>query len=374
MPSTPTAPNSTSTSPAQGGPRLDLPAVCRYVGHLAALVLVIAASWTFLPSSLPTPALGEQLEVAAQVSTSALAPDAAEPELSYAPALDTTITATGGDTQYLTRRSEPVTLRAMRDVLTLYVPQRSVRTSVLTYRVQAGDSVLAIAQKFGLQGDSLLWANDKLADNPDFLQIGQELNILPVDGAYHTVAAGETLESIATRYKVEPAVIYEYAANELEAPYAVTVGQKLIIPGGVKPYVPRRVEAYTGPVPAGARKGSGVFAWPMNGMISQGYYSWHRAIDIASAKGTRIVAADSGYVVTVQYSDTGYGRMIVVDHQNGFKTLYAHLSVINVELGQSVAKGELIGLCGSTGNSTGPHLHFEVMRQDVRLNPFIYLP
>jgi len=117
-----------------------------------------------------------------------------------------------------------------------------------------------------------------------------------------------------------------------------------------------------------------VFAWPMNGLISQGYYSWHRAIDIAAAKGTRIVAADSGYVVTVQYSDTGYGRMVVVNHQNGYKTLYAHMSVINVELGQSVAKGELIGLCGSTGNSTGPHLHFEIMRQDVRLNPFIYLP
>jgi murein DD-endopeptidase MepM/ murein hydrolase activator NlpD len=87
-----------------------------------------------------------------------------------------------------------------------------------------------------------------------------------------------------------------------------------------------------------------------------------------------VVAADSGYVVTVQVSDAGYGRMIVIDHQNGLKTLYAHLSVINVEIGQSVAKGDLIGLCGSTGNSTGPHLHFEVMRQDVRANPFIYLP
>jgi LysM repeat protein len=282
--------------------------------------------------------------------------------------------ASAADSQYLARRSEPVTLRVMRDVLTLNVPQRSVRTTVLVYRVQAGDSVLGIAQKFGLEGNSLLWANEKLADNPDFLQIDQELNILPVDGAYHTVAKGETLESIATRYKVDPAVIYEYSANSLEAPYTLTVGQKLIIPGGIKPYVPRRVVAYSGAVPKDARKGTGAFAWPMNGYISQGFWEGHRAIDIAGPKGTQIVASDSGFVINLQVSNTGYGRMIVIDHQNGYMTLYAHLSILYVEVGQSVGKGEVIGLCGATGNATGPHLHFEIMKNDARRNPLTLLP
>ncbi|NLG27402.1 MAG: peptidoglycan DD-metalloendopeptidase family protein [Chloroflexi bacterium] len=373
---TPTHKLDPSAEPRRAGLRLDLPAISRYLGHGLLLALVLLVSWAFIPRDLPEPALGGQLEVEAQAVEASAEPATAAPSDSAGllSAYVGAATAAGGDTQYLTRRSEPNTLRAMRDVLTLTVPQRSVRTSVLVYRVQAGDSVLAIAQKFGLQGDSLLWANDRLADNPDFLQIDQELNILPVDGAYHTVAAGETIESIATRYKVLPAAIYEYAANGLQAPYTLTVGQKIIIPGGVKPYVPRRVEAYSGPVPQDARKGTGNFGWPMNGYVSQGYYSWHRAIDIANAKGTRIAAADAGYVVTVQVSDTGYGRMVVVDHQNGYKTLYAHLSVISVDLGQSVNKGDLIGLCGSTGNSTGPHLHFEIMRNDVRTNPFNYLP
>jgi len=245
---------------------------------------------------------------------------------------------------------------------------------VITYKVQAGDSVLSIAEKFGLDGNSILWANDRLADNPDFLQIGQELIILPVDGAYHTVAKGETLASIAAKYKVDPEAISSYKGNELEPPYHLTAGQKLIIPGGVKPYVPKRVEVASAPVPQDAKRGTGTFVWPMSGQLSQRYWAGHLAIDIAAPKGRTIVAADSGYVSYVQVSNTGYGRMVLIDHGNGFQTRYAHLSVISVELGQSVGRGEPIGQCGSTGNSTGPHLHFEVIRGGSRLNPLNYLP
>ena len=112
----------------------------------------------------------------------------------------------------------------------------------------------------------------------------------------------------------------------------------------------------------------------MSGSISQGCWSGHVAIDIAAKSGTPIAAADSGYVAVLQSSRSGYGNMIVIDHGNGYQTRYAHLSAFYVEAGQSVGRGDTVGLCGSTGNSTGPHLHFEVIVNGVRYNPFNYLP
>jgi len=146
------------------------------------------------------------------------------------------------------------------------------------------------------------------------------------------------------------------------------------VPGGIKPYVPRQVFAYNGEVPKGAKKGTGSFAWPMSGYITQGFWEGHRAIDIGAPIGTPIVATDSGFVAVAQWSDVGYGRMVIIDHGNGYQTLYAHMDAYFVEAGQSVAKGQTLGKCGSTGNSTGPHLHFEVIKQGVRRNPFNYLP
>lgn len=112
----------------------------------------------------------------------------------------------------------------------------------------------------------------------------------------------------------------------------------------------------------------------MSGYISQGYWYGHLAIDIASAKGTPIYAADNGYVRSSQWSSYGYGRMIIIDHGNSLQTLYAHMSTYYVSPGEAVKRGQLIGICGSTGNSTGPHLHFEVIRSGSRTNPYNYLP
>ena len=288
--------------------------------------------------------------------------------------LSTEISTESEESRYLEPGAAPLTVRGISGAVPIVESQRQMRTSVTVYRVQPGDTVLGIAQQFGLEGSSLLWANEKLADNPDFLAVGQELNILPVDGAYHTVAQGESLESIAEKYKVTPEVIAEYPGNDLTAPYTLQAGQKLIIPGGEKPYVPRRVFAYNGSIPQGAQKGTGSFVWPMSGYITQGFWEGHRAIDIGAPKGTEIVASDSGYVALAQWSDVGYGRMVLIDHGNGYQTLYAHMSAYYVEAGQSVAKGEAIGKCGSTGNSTGPHLHLEIIKNGVRRNPFIYLP
>lgn len=253
-------------------------------------------------------------------------------------------------------------------------PDGLPRREITTYTVQTGDTLYGIAEKFGISADTIMWASGRLEDHPDLLKIGQVLTILPVDGIYHTVVAGDTLESIAQQYKAEVSAIIECEYNNLESPYNLSLGQKLIVPGGKKPYNPRVVHVYSGPVPQGASKGTGSLAWPTSGTVTQGFKPMHMAIDIGAPTGTPVVAADSGYVVTAGWSEYGYGRYVVIDHGNGLQTLYAHLHTILVQLGQSVAKGERIGSVGSTGRATGPHLHFEVRYNGVQRNPYGYLP
>ena len=252
------------------------------------------------------------------------------------------------------------------------IPRR-YRIDPVTYTVQAGDNVSTIADQFRVSVETVLWNNGNLEDNPDYLSVGDVLTILPVSGVYHTVVKGDTLESIATKYKVQAAVITAYEGNYMVEPYTLTIGQKLIVPGGQKPYQVRHVVAWSGTVPKDAKRGTGVFGWPVGGYITQRYSEAHPAVDVGVVVGTPVKASDSGYIAVVGRSDTGYGRYVLIDHANGFQTIYAHLSIIYVEVGQSVAKGKAIGLSGNTGKSTGPHLHFEIKLNGVRRNPFIYL-
>ena len=341
----------------------DLPALSRYIGHLTLALLLLLVVWKIIPDDLRTPSMDRLL-----VSQ----PDSIKVRV-VGDWADTT-----SDTGYLQRNTVPLTVRPIRDVLpAAIIPQRTIRTTVLTYRVQPGDTVLGIAEKFGLKGTSVLWANDALVEEPDSLQIGQALNILPIEGAYHTVAKGETLVSIAAKYKVDPAAIQGYGGNELAPPYTLEAGRKLIIPNGIQPPPPPRQIAATNATasaPQGAKKGSGRFAWPISGIISQRYWVGHQGIDIAGPKGTPVVAADAGFVANVSVSQYGYGKMIIIDHGNGYQTLYGHLNGFNVEAGQSVARGDVIGYRGSTGRSTGPHLHFEVLKNGAHFNPSDFLP
>ncbi|HIE38320.1 MAG TPA: M23 family metallopeptidase [Anaerolineae bacterium] len=263
----------------------------------------------------------------------------------------------------VTRRVDPHTI----------IPDRP-RLDVITYTVQLGDTVQAIAARFGVDPTTVLWANPAVEDAPDLLRIGQEIIILPIDGVYHTVAEGDTLESIAEKYKVDVEEIASCEYNHLEPPdFAIEPGMKLIVPGGEKPWVPRVVTSYTGPIPEGAR-GTGLFQWPVLGYITQGYWYGHRAIDLGVPVGTAVRAADGGFVSFAGWTDIGYGYLVVIDHANGFATYYAHLSNFYVTAGQAVERGQVIAATGNTGWSTGPHLHFEIRYNGVQQTPRAYLP
>jgi len=256
------------------------------------------------------------------------------------------------------------------------------RAGIITYTVQPGDTVEAIAVRFGLQPSTLVWSNEAVEETPDRLDIGQVLYVLPTDGIWYTVQAEDTLESIASKFKAKVEDIVASPLNGLSNASNLLPGQKIVVPKGVKPFVPRPAQqptnayaaggAYTGaPIRVAA---SGAFQWPTNGHISQGYWWGHQAVDIANAVGVPIAAADSGYVSFAGWDGTGYGYMVMINHGNGFVTVYAHLSAYYVDPGQPVARGQIIAAMGSTGRSTGPHLHFEIRYGGVLQNPLYYLP
>lgn len=269
------------------------------------------------------------------------------------------------------------------------IPDRP-RRDIITYTVQADDTPISIAAQFGLDPSTILWGNPGLGDNPETLQIGEVLNILPVDGALHVVAEGDTLDSIAGAYGVDPQVITGYQENAIPREGPLQAGAQVIVPGGQREYV-----VWTVPVPPAAAsassgqtsptagtyyagapsvQGIGTYIWPLSGPITQGFWTGHRAVDISAVTGTPIIASDSGTVVFAGWSTAGYGYLIVLDHGNGAQTYYAHQSAFAVDLGQAVSQGQVVGYVGSTGRSTGPHLHFEIRYGGVQLNPFDYLP
>lgn len=280
------------------------------------------------------------------------------------------------------------------------LPQRMARFEVTQYTVESGDSIFSIAGKFNLQPETILWGNrDTLSDDPHFLRPGQVLNILPVDGVYHRWSAGEGLNGVALTYGVEPEDIINWPGNDMNlnqigdfANPNIEEDTMLVIPGGRSAFTDWRTPRISRGQPATARHlgpgactaaydgvmGTLSFLWPTTERWLSGYdYSPatnHFGIDIAGRMGNPIFAADHGVVVYAGWNDFGYGEMVVIDHGHGWQTLYAHLSVVNVVCGQEVWQGNVIGSMGSTGQSTGPHLHFEMRSDDYgRVNPWDFL-
>lgn len=279
------------------------------------------------------------------------------------------------------------------------IPSRP-REELSTYLVQDGDTVFGIAEKFGLQPETILWGNyNLLLDDPHSLKPGQELFILPVDGVYWEWLGGIPFGEWANFYGVNAADIIEYPGNNIDPNTVgdyenanIKTGTWLIIPNGKRDFV-----SWSAPLgvtrenPASARVlgagacdpvsggavGYGAFVYPTNKHYLSGF-DWspktnHNGLDFAGNEGEAVYASDAGVIVYAGWNDYGYGNMVMVDHGNGFQSLYAHLSALNVGCGQSVGQGQVIGAVGSTGRSSGPHLHFEIMA-GVKVNPWDYLP
>ena len=195
-------------------------------------------------------------------------------------------------------------------------------------------------------------------------------------GILHKVQHGDTIYSLAKKYQVDAQVIVDwpYTSFANDETFALNVGQELMVPEGIKPKeVPTAPRTYYAQVP-GAGVGTGQFVWPAGGNISQNYAWYHKAIDIANKAVPDILAADSGKVIISGWPmPWAYGNRVVIDHGNGLSTLYGHMSQIYISEGQSVAKGQAIGKMGSTGRSTGTHLHFEIRVNGVAQNPLTYL-
>lgn len=252
------------------------------------------------------------------------------------------------------------------------------RAEVVDYTVQEGDTLAAIGDKFGVSLETVLWTNGLTEKSK--IKPGQILKVPPVTGVVHTVRRGETIQSIAKKYDVESQNIVNWPFNEFvnDETFALAVGQTLVVPEGVMPatpVLPSRPRLGPRITPdAGSIAGTGQFVWPTQGKITQSPVWYHMALDIANREMPDVVAADSGTVIEAGWPDrSGYGNRVIIDHGNGFQTLYAHMSQVYVRVGQGVARGVAVGKMGSTGRSSGIHLHFEVREGGVLKNPWNYL-
>jgi len=245
------------------------------------------------------------------------------------------------------------------------------RDQTITYQIQKGDTLSTIAQKFNVSVDTIKWANDIKGDS---LTTGESLKIPPVTGLVVKVSEGDTVYSLAKKYKTDAQKIVNFPFNDFTDlnTFALNVGQILIIPDGVVPQA-APVARPSFSVSALAAGGSGQFSWPTVGAISQYPVWYHMAYDIANPSAPAITAAGDGTVILVQYLGYGYGRHVIIDHGDGLATLYGHLSEIYVKNGDTVSRGQVIGKMGSTGRSTGTHLHFEVRKNGTPVNPASFL-
>ncbi|MFA6421786.1 MAG: M23 family metallopeptidase [Candidatus Buchananbacteria bacterium] len=257
---------------------------------------------------------------------------------------------------------------------------RTGSKAVIEYVVSESDTIGRIASKYNISINTILWANNLAATS--YIRPGQKLIIPPISGVLYKITRGDTIAKIAQKFDASADTVLAY--NNLEE-RGLIAGQTIMVPGGRIIYTakPRTTIASsrsntgtkTYDVDDSSIVSSGKMLWPDGCQrISQYFRGWlHTGVDIACPIGTPIKAADSGVVVRVQYGRTGYGYNVIISHGSGKQTLYGHLSRIDVEAGQKVSRGQQIGLEGSTGRSTGPHLHFEVRINGSTVNPLSYI-
>ncbi len=252
------------------------------------------------------------------------------------------------------------------------------RRETIEYEVKPGESLYSVADGFGLSTDTLRYIN-KLPGNT--LKVGQKLRIPPVDGLYVTVKKGENLSALASRYRIETDNIYKYNPN-LKEGEPIFAGQEIFIPGAVVPKAATGTKSGGGASVVGpsALPTGGQFIWPVASatkFISQGFgrTRWnknHTGLDLNRLNGLTVYASAAGVVNYTR--QRGYGNLMILNHGNGWETYYAHLAKSLVPDGSYVKQGQAIAVMGSSGWSTGTHLHFEIRKNGVPLNPLSYLP
>jgi LysM repeat protein len=256
------------------------------------------------------------------------------------------------------------------------------RSDIESYAVAGGDTLSSIANKYDLSINTLLWANNLSVTS--VLQPGDTLTILPLDGVVHTVSSGDTIAQISYDYDIDQQTILDY--NGMSSGSVLSIGNELVVPGGEKQASTRSTSSaisslFTAPstasapttISSGQATGSGYLVWPTDLRVITQYYNWrHTGLDVDCYYDNYNYASDAGYV-TFSGWNGGYGYVIDVDHGNGIVTRYAHNAALYVSAGQYVSAGEAIGLCGTTGYSTGTHLHYEVIVNGVKKNPLEYI-
>lgn len=391
--------------PVEPGER-PLPAWRRAVGFISLLLaagltagaaLIIASPAPAPQPSLP-PSLTESPPVIAADATGSAAPASAEPVISASAAapLDPQIVAALLNAP-LVALNTTSGIAVQRDSFNPFtIVQERPRSEVIQYQAVQGDTIYTIAERFGIKPESIAWSNSRRI--VQVLRPGDTINIPPVDGVYTQVIGSKTIAEIAAQYKVtDPYVVLDSEYNDLfglEPDTILPSGSWLFIPGGEGENItwnpgvttdesdPARRGFVTSFAPGdpgscgNVNNPGGGAAWvnPLpGGTYVRGFTAFHPGIDLSAPPGTPIRAANGGVVIFAGWNSWGYGNTVVLAH-GPFLTLYGHMSSIAVSCGQLVSPGTVIGGVGNTGNSSGPHLHFEIRNGNIQTDPLVTIP
>ena len=290
----------------------------------------------------------------AETVTASPATELAVPLMGSQASLPVTVGGPADDEMALVATQENALVSTRNPLGTL---PRASTDQITVYRVEPGDTPGGIAERFGISLQTLLWANN--LRNANTVKIGDDLIILPVTGVQYEVKRGDTMESIAKKFKGDAAEITSF--NGLAIGEDLVVGQVVIIPNGELTPAPVPSAKSTVRAPA-LPDHKGFYLRPIvGGRRSRGVHGYN-GVDLANSCGVPVLASAGGTVLITRASgwNGGYGLYVVITHANNTQTLYAHLSSLAVAAGDLVAQGTTIGTLGSTGNSTGCHVHFEI--------------